>query len=235
MDALFYRWFLAELLAALEGMEAGDSTSDATVIAPSPNAQTLSASAGVVTPRGQSILTPRPRQHAVTATVDGRTVLLGDGKRFAPPLMPPALQGAVSVGSPPWLPPWPVMPPQTKGTSVAWDGPDHAAHVHYAQEDGLFGHPGYDRASSDEYCAEPMGTVVEVSGVFSTPAIRRCDADWRTHPEHLATTARYNLRLPVMAGVDATGRYLRVAKLPLQTFEYRAPNTGGGGGGGDPT
>lgn len=233
MTTVFYRWFLTELIAALARLEASEATRDATVTTPTTSWQVLNAGGETTLTPGQSILSPRPRQHVVTGFVNDREVLLGDGARYAPPLMPPVPQGAVGAIDRPWLPPWPVMLPQAAGTSVAWDGPPHASVVHYPQEDGLFGHPEYPRATSESYCAEPMGAVVEVTGVYSTPTLRRCDADWRTHPEHLRE-ARYNMRLPVQAGVDTTGRYVRIPKLPLQTFEYRPPDPGGGGGG-DPT
>lgn len=238
MDAIFYQWFLRELLEALRGMELGEATSDATVVTPGPARQTLTTPEGLATPRGQSLLTPRPRQGAVIARVGGSARLLGDGTRYQPPMLPVTPQGALLVvPRVAWLAPWPVMPPQAAPTSVWWDGPPHAAHAWSPQPDGLFDNH-YPRASSVGLCPplESGWTMVEVSGVFPAPGLRRCQADTKARPEHLATNpARYNLRLPVMAGVDATGAYLRVIRMPMKTHEYRPLQDDDGGGGGDPT
>jgi hypothetical protein len=128
------------------------------------------------------------------------------------------------------------MLPQAKGTSVAWDGPDHAAVAHSIAEDNLFEHTGYEREDGEEFCGSMMGLPVEISGLFADPKLRRCGADWRTFPEHFALRERYNLRLPVMSGVDNDGPYLRVIGMPLKTFEYREfYDSGYSGGGGIPT
>lgn len=235
-ELLFYRWFLARLIAALSG-DAGPQPRGTTVISTTAAGhQHLDAGAVVLT-RGQSQLNARPRQPGAVVTVDGRTYTLGDGKRLTPPLLAAGQSTVPPITGVPWLPPPPVMPPQAAATSVAWDGPEHAAVAFHGASDGLYGHH-YPRVDAEVETGFPrMGTPVEVTGVFATPSIRRCGADWRTHPEDLAFDGyRYNMRLPVMAGVDGKGKYVRVVKMPLKTFEYREPYEPeyGGGSGGDP-
>lgn len=214
MDLAFYQWFLTRLIESLEGIEVERVTAT-TALSITPTAHVHDEALTV----RQSNLATRPNQPGV---ISG-TRSLGDGTRVTPPLLPS--RGGVVPVMPPggWLPPWPVMPPQTAPTSITWDGPQHAAHSFYAAEDGLWD-AGYEREDGSGWCP-PLptdATPVEISGVLPRPGLRRCLADNKARPEHLAAGDRYNMRLPVMAGVDSNGRYLRVVKLPMKTHEYRA-------------
>lgn len=221
MDLAFYQWFLRELIEALRPH--AEPPSRATTVITSTAVGHLHRENGDIlgTP-GQSILNTRPDQPGVIVTVGGRTYTLGDGKRVAPPL----LRTTESALPPPravkWLPPLPVMPPQVAASSVAWDGPPHAAHAYYAADDGMWD-LGWPRETGTEYDPPLLAgtTPVEVTGVFPRLGLRRCLADIGLRPEHAATDDRYNLRLPVMAGVDAGGRYLRIVSMPMKAFEYR--------------
>lgn len=235
---ILYEWILKHLITILENEERNSAQTDSTtIINAAPGHHVHSVDGETVITRRQSNLQARPRTQGTVLNVDGEDWTLGDGARFRPPLLLQANPGAIVTRRlPPWLPPWPVMLPQTKGTSVAWDGPDHAAHVHFMADDGLFDHPGYVRDDGAFFCGAVMGVPVEISGVFVDPKLRRCNADWRTFPEHFSLNERYNLRLPVMAGVDNDGPYLRVIGMPLKTFEYRdLYDSGNAGGGGIPT
>lgn len=220
MELVFYRWFLARLLEALAGRGA-ETVHAADAVTITPTAHAHDAPAGVtVTPR-QALLSGRPGTPTNVTRVSGEWRTLGDGTRLTPPLMAgPPVMVSLPTGNA-WLPPWPVMPPQAGPTSAAWNGPEHAAHAFHPANDGLFD-AAYTREDGSGFCMELPSNVtpVEVSGVFATPHKRRCSADNKARPEHLGTDARFNMRLPVMAGVDGTGRYLRVVKMPLKTHEY---------------
>lgn len=214
LEIAFYRWFLARLLEALD--RDAITVHATTVVTTIPAGHVHSAGEVIVTP-GQSILNARPSQPGEVAL--GRT--LGDGARLTPPLFTNASTVPMRLGEP-WLPAWPVMPPQAEGTSVAWDGPSHAAHAFYQAEDGLWD-MAYTREDGSGFCP-PLptdATPVELTGVFARPTFRRCLADNKARPEHLGTDERFNVRLPVMAGVDANGRYIRDVKITLKTHEYR--------------
>lgn len=226
MNASFYQWFLRELIEALLAMDLQPEVGDAVVLSPSGTRQALTTGSGVVSTRGQSTSSPRPRQNVVIAPVGPRTVLLGDGKRFTPPLMPLSPPGAYPTITPPeidgWVPPPPPMPPLAPASSVAGDGAQHAAHAYTLANDGLWD-AGFPRETGAGWCPPlpPGSTPVEPTGVFSNPTQRRCLADNKARPEHLGTGDRFNLRLPVMQGIDSTGPYLRVVRLNMKTFEYR--------------
>lgn len=228
MNQAFYAWFLRELIAALEAMslEEGQPVT-ATRITASSSAGHLHATPGgpIVTPR-QSNLPARPRQRSEVIMVAGQPWTLGDGKRFTPPQFPPLpgyAQPVLRLEGEPWLPPWPIMPPQAGAWTVNWAGPHHASHVWFLAQDNLWDN-GY-----------PRHYGVEASGVFPDPKLRRCEADWRMEPLELAIATRYNTRLPVAAGLDENGPYLRVPALPLNTHEYRELyEVTASNGGGDP-
>ena len=82
----FYRWFLAELLAAIRRMDFGTGEKrydKGSVVAPAQFGQSSSGLVGgIITPR-QAELLPRPGQSIITTDQLGRTYALGDGRRLS--------------------------------------------------------------------------------------------------------------------------------------------------------
>lgn len=221
MEARFYAWFLNQLLELLEGQV--DGVDAAAEEVRSGQADVTVTRSGERLPR-TSNATRRPGETSLFIHAAGRHWQLGDDPRSdlvifpvddEEPVIPPSLL--------PWMPPQPVMLPLAPASSVnapAFAG--QAAHAFHPSADGLFD-AGFDREAGTGFCPPlPPGLpAIEPTGVFVTVKVPACEADTKTRPEHLSTNSRFNLRLPVMAGVENGRTYKRVVRAPMKTFEYR--------------
>lgn len=221
MEARFYAWFLEQLLDALRQLET-PAVAEEAVVQAGQAADTVLAG-GERIPR-TSNATRRPLETTLKMQVDGRRWQLGDDPRsdlvtFAveddePPVVTrPGL---------PWMPPQPVMLPLAKPTSVYAPAVGNLpAHAFLPAEDGFFD-AGFPREDGSGFCPPlPVGVLaVEPTGVFATLSAVACERDYKPRPQHLGTDARFNMRLPIMTGIDPDGVYYRAVRAPMKTFEY---------------
>lgn len=221
MEARFYAWFLEELLRALEEEAAAVPASADSVRAGQATETVLQDGRRI--PR-TSNATRRPQETALSVQHAERAWQLGDDPRSD--LVTFAVEDDETFVPPralPWMPPQPVMLPLAPVMSV--NAPPFAmlpAHAFYPAADGMFD-AGFNRESGVGFCPplEEGSLPVEPTGVFVTFNAVACERDTKTRPEHLGTSERFNMRLPLMAGIENGRRYLRIVRAPMKTFEYR--------------